>query len=445
MPPCHHANNTQPRPLHRRGLAIAALGSGHQPPLAPVLAYSDPLGKSWYLRSAPDPLQIRARSRSTGGFHRQGTTQANMTRVGSWRQKSTGWSDEMFSGQFSSGGLLTLPSADQRVGLVDDPLNLAVMTGQFSEIDPRRCSHYARIFQHLNIQQANGTFWLLFSFVLLMMCVASLQHHKSISITESDKSLPGEVRNSEEHKTRNRRKRMRFLSIASLCLILSVIATVFECFALFNIEFCAGEDLMQLYWGFWSILQVGSNIAIVGVLVQFWIVLGDVETPSWAVALGTPVLVFAAVGFVFRAIWKEFLEKFTGKKEKVRDEESGASDASDASEASDGDSERKEGAPPGIDRSMSTAPTIVNDDRLTTTASAGAPQPQEPRPGPPAAVPSSRGLWSRDLQYLLGSVVHGEDRSPPRELHIHHYHHAPAEGRDREQPRTQRFASLSSA
>ncbi|KAK2626251.1 hypothetical protein QTJ16_004513 [Diplocarpon rosae] len=186
--------------------------------------------------------------------------------------------------------------------------------------------------------------------VLLMMCVASLQHHKSIAITENDKSLPEGVRNSEEHRTRNRRKRMRFLSIASLCLILSAVATVVECFALFSIEFCAGEDLMQLYWGFWSILQVGSNIAIVGVLVQFWIVLGDVETPSWAVALGTPVLVFAAVGFVFRAIWKEFLEKFTGRRRKVvRDEESAAG------EPSDGESERKESTAPGIGRSMSTA------------------------------------------------------------------------------------------
>jgi hypothetical protein len=44
--------------------------------------------------------------------------------------------------------------------------------------------------------------------------------------------------------------------------MLSLTCTIFECFALFNIEFCDVEDLMMLYWGFWSVLQVGSNITI---------------------------------------------------------------------------------------------------------------------------------------------------------------------------------------
>lgn len=84
-----------------------------------------------------------------------------------------------------------------------------------------------------------------------------------------------------------------------------MVCTVFEVFALFNIEYCDGEDLMQLYWGFWSVLQVGSNIAIFGVMLQLWIVLGNVQTPSWAVALGTPVLVFAALGWIAREIAKQ--------------------------------------------------------------------------------------------------------------------------------------------
>ncbi len=71
---------------------------------------------------------------------------------------------------------------------------------------------------------------------------------------------------------------------------------------------------MQMYWGFWSVLQVGSNIAILGVMVQFWIVLGDHETPSWAVALGTPVLVFAALGFVLKSVWLQFWDQFRGKR-----------------------------------------------------------------------------------------------------------------------------------
>lgn len=254
---------------------------------------------------------------------------------------------------------------------------------------------------------------------------------------------------------------MKMLSITSLCLILSATATVFECFALFNIEFCDGEDLMQLYWGFWSVLQVGSNIAILGVMVQFWIVLGDVETPSWAVALGTPVLVFAALGFVFRAIWKNVWGKITGRKdetekEQPQDEESGVDDETE----DDSDERREKGR---VNRSLSTAyvslssscyrtstnnphsPTIVND--VNNDSRYTSPSPQPPQAGAsnhndhnpvarPQAVPRSSNLWSRDLQYLLSSVVHGEhnqhDQQTPRELHLHQFHHGRRDGRGRD-------------
>ena len=129
------------------------------------------------------------------------------------------------------------------------------------------------------------------------------------------------------------------LSIVSLCLVLSATATVFECFAAFNIEYCEGEDLMQLYWGFWSVMQVGSNIAIMGVMLQFWIVLGDHETPSWAVALGTPVLVFAALGFVLRAIGKQTWDRCRGRRviegEDETDEEEGRNDEGDDGDETD--------------------------------------------------------------------------------------------------------------
>ena len=102
---------------------------------------------------------------------------------------------------------------------------------------------------------------------------------------------------------------MRYLGIVGLCFLLSVTCTVLEVFAAFNIQYCDGEDLMQLYWSFWSVLQVGSNIAIFGVMLQLWIALGNVKSPSWAVALGTPVLVFAALGWIFREISKVVLRK----------------------------------------------------------------------------------------------------------------------------------------
>lgn len=54
---------------------------------------------------------------------------------------------------------------------------------------------------------------------------------------------------------------------------------------------------MHLYWGFWSVLQVGSIIAILGVVLHISMSLINIPKPSWGIALGTPVLVFAGLGW----------------------------------------------------------------------------------------------------------------------------------------------------
>lgn len=53
---------------------------------------------------------------------------------------------------------------------------------------------------------------------------------------------------------------------------------------------------MMLYWGFWSLLQVGSLIAILGIVLNQAYGLQNRAEPPWATALGTPVLVIAAFG-----------------------------------------------------------------------------------------------------------------------------------------------------
>lgn len=175
------------------------------------------------------------------------------------------------------------------------------------------------------------------------MCISSIQHHKYVSNLQANTASLAPITNTDnrsialgaplndlekalnpkeaaKQKRNIRRRRVHQLSLVSLCLVLYLAATIFEVLALFNIEFCDGENLMQMYWGFWSVLQVGSNIAILGVMVQFWIVLGDHETPSWAVALGTPVLVFAALGFVLKSVWLQFWDRCRGKRgTEVRD------------------------------------------------------------------------------------------------------------------------------
>jgi hypothetical protein len=89
-----------------------------------------------------------------------------------------------------------------------------------------------------------------------------------------------------------------------MCFLCAVGCTACQAFTLLNLQYCQGEDLMQMYWTLWGILPVGSCVAIFGVMVQLCITMGEVEGPSWAVALGTPVLVFAALGWLCRELGK---------------------------------------------------------------------------------------------------------------------------------------------
>ncbi|KAE9369284.1 hypothetical protein N431DRAFT_469207 [Stipitochalara longipes BDJ] len=263
------------------------------------------------------------------------------------------------------------------------------MTGKFTEKNPARCYHYARFMSHLTLAEANAIFWLLFITVLILMCISSLQHHKSIALGAqlSDLERGASPEDIREQRKEVRRLRRHQLGIVSLCLIFSATAAVFECFALFNIEFCDGEDLMQLYWGFWSVLQVGSNIAILGVMVQFWIVLSDREMPSWAVALGTPVLVFAALGFVFHSIGTQTWDRCRGKRPQVQEGQS----LEERNENSDLETDVEKY---DRERSMSQAPTIVPNTRA-------------------ASRDGERGLspfWSRDLHGRLTSALSEQQR-----------------------------------
>jgi len=90
-----------------------------------------------------------------------------------------------------------------------------------------------------------------------------------------------------------------------------------EAFAAFSIQFCDGEDLMMLYWGFWTLIQVGSLIAIFGIMLNQWYSLREKEHPPWNVALGTPVLVIVALGHAWQSSVKTAWQKWKGKDEKT--------------------------------------------------------------------------------------------------------------------------------
>lgn len=148
-------------------------------------------------------------------------------------------------------------------------------------------------------------------------------------------SLAADVKTKRDER-RLRTLRKRFLGFVTICWFISITCAVFEVFALLNIQFCDGEDLITLYWSFWGFLQVGSILAIFGVILNLWIALANVHTPAWAVALGTPVLVFAALYWILHNVWKGTWKEFTGKCAHGEDEEGDEEEEEDVEKGGDG-------------------------------------------------------------------------------------------------------------
>lgn len=55
------------------------------------------------------------------------------------------------------------------------------MTSIFSTPDEARCRHYARFAAHLDRAHFDIIYWLLFTLVILMLCMASARYMRSVS------------------------------------------------------------------------------------------------------------------------------------------------------------------------------------------------------------------------------------------------------------------------
>ncbi len=109
--------------------------------------------------------------------------------------------------------------------------------------------------------------------------------------------------------------RLQCLVISLVCAIVSLGAVVIETMALFNIQYCDGEDLATLYWASWTLLQAGSLIAILGISLNQWYDLNHQKPPPWNVALGTPVLVVAAFAHAWQSCVRSLWQKWRGNGE----------------------------------------------------------------------------------------------------------------------------------
>lgn len=77
-----------------------------------------------------------------------------------------------------------------------------------------------------------------------------------------------------------RTKHLRlYIFLCLACVSVSVVIVVMEAYALLALQFCDGEDLMSLYWSTWTMIQVGSLIAMVGIILALVHTLKDRKHP----------------------------------------------------------------------------------------------------------------------------------------------------------------------
>lgn len=76
-----------------------------------------------------------------------------------------------------------------------------------------------------------------------------------------------------------RRKLKLAVAYTFALFLVAGVAVVIEVFALLALQFCDGEDLMSLYWSTWTMLQLGAEIAILGVVLALYHALFDIKHP----------------------------------------------------------------------------------------------------------------------------------------------------------------------
>lgn len=81
----------------------------------------------------------------------------------------------------------------------------------------------------------------------------------------------------DESEFRTRLKRS--LAACSVLFSMSAVMIVMETFCLLALQFCDGEDLMSLYWSTWTMLQLGAEIAILGILLALWHQICNIKAP----------------------------------------------------------------------------------------------------------------------------------------------------------------------
>ncbi|KAL6897463.1 hypothetical protein GGI43DRAFT_385327 [Trichoderma evansii] len=149
--------------------------------------------------------------------------------------------------------------------------------------DEDLCKQYAQFASDLDRWHFKIIYWFMFVLNLMILFIASWTY------TQGQEAIE---RYSHEPQRRSR-SLIKYMLMCLGCVIVSTAVVIMEAFALLALQFCDGENLISLYWSTWTMTQVGSLIAMMGIILAMAHSLRNRRHPPWALALGTPVLVIA--------------------------------------------------------------------------------------------------------------------------------------------------------
>jgi hypothetical protein len=171
------------------------------------------------------------------------------------------------------------------------------------------CKQYGTFMRNLPRPGLEWMFWVPFITVFVLLILAAISHQKSERTYMHGKHHPNEA---EELKAKQRRWRIYSVLFTTIAALLVIGCVIVEALAGCALTYCMKHKLIWFYWGMWTLTQVGSLIAIIGVTVHQWACLGEHSTPPWNVALGTPILVITGIAHIIGSWLAKKFKKWTG-------------------------------------------------------------------------------------------------------------------------------------
>ncbi|KAG5933554.1 hypothetical protein E4U53_000951 [Claviceps sorghi] len=170
-----------------------------------------------------------------------------------------------------------------------------------TDLDSQLCLKYARFASHLDRWHFKVIYFSLFITNLLLLFFGSWLYTRGQDVIER-------LRNNAHQRAKALKT---YILLNVLCVLASTAVVILEAFALLALQFCDGEDLMSLYWSTWTMLQVGSLIALLGIVLALLFSHRNRKHPPWALALGTPVLVIAGLLHLIHDCSRKRVKKLT--------------------------------------------------------------------------------------------------------------------------------------